>query len=789
MNATLPVRAMARRVLFLGGAASVAAGLLLIPATRSTAAAAHGHGLSVTVKGPRLFNGNANNPKLLKQRSSVTVSQNRSLVNQFVRVSWKHVTGTQQPQGLSAYSPQKSLYAVMVAECKGTHPKSWNQCYGAGQGGVQGASGTDGPFNAVYGLTAPNGSGFADINVETTLENAFLGCDEHHPCSLVVVPGQGGNDVNFPSKNNVFHCGDHSEDAATTFQESFGTPEFTFNAQTGFCSWKDRITIPLHFSAAVNGCPLRRSAFTTAGSPMMARAMVQWLSKLCAGSAPLNISYDSELSEPTAMLEASGGLVDVALTTRPGSADKADGVNLPADRHYVYAPIGVSAVSVAYWIDNNITGAPFQRLHLDQRLLAKLLTTSYNFGGAACVPHQKPPSAPGCDKGIYYRNPSGIFTDKEFQKLNPKMTGNRTSRDEGNLYEIPTVQSGHSDMTWTMTRWIAASSAGNSFLHGHPDPWGMRVDKYYRNIGWPNDAFLSQDPYIVYANQYSPVFPLSKVAYYQGLNWTPGVSWEKTLGNYPANQPEVTGTRALIAILDQGDSSALQFPVADLRNTAGRYVGPTNAGMAAAVAHMTSNGSGTLQVDLNNSDPRAYPLTMVIYAMVPTAGTSHAKAAAIAQFLDFAAGAGQTPGVNPGQLPAGYLPLPASLRAQTQTIATEVANQSGTTPSPSSSTSSTPTSTPSPSAGGTPSGGASPSPSVSLPSVSPSVVGITAVPDANPAPAGPGRLILPLLLIFGGLTAIGGGAALAGSASLSVADRLRLLGKSLGNRSNLGRRN
>jgi hypothetical protein len=92
---------------------------------------------------------------------------------------------------------------------------------------------------------------------------------------------------------------------------------------------------------------------------------------------------------------------------------------------------------------------------------------------------------------------------------------------------------------------------------------------------------------------------------------------------------------------------------------------------------MISDGSGTLQVNLTNKDPEAYPLTMVIYAMAPTNGLSHAKAAAIARFLDFAAGAGQTPGVRPGQLPAGYLPLTAKLRAQTRRAAKEVAAQDG----------------------------------------------------------------------------------------------------------------
>ena len=51
-----------------------------------------------------------------------------------------------------------------------------------------------------------------------------------------------------------------------------------------------------------------------------------------------------------------------------------------------------------------------------------------------------------------------------------------------------------------------------------------------------------------------------------------------------------------------------------------------------------------------SNNKAAYPLTMVIYAMVPTSGASEAKAAAIARFLDFAAGAGQKQGVQPGNL-------------------------------------------------------------------------------------------------------------------------------------------
>ena len=53
--------------------------------------------------------------------------------------------------------------------------------------------------------------------------------------------------------------------------------------------------------------------------------------------------------------------------------------------------------------------------------------------------------------------------------------------------------------------------------------------------------------------------------------------------------------------------------------------------MAAAVKDMTVNPDGiTRSMNYTAKDPAAYPLTMIIYAIVPTSGLSKAKANAIA---------------------------------------------------------------------------------------------------------------------------------------------------------------
>jgi hypothetical protein len=652
-------------MLFAAGLASLTAGLVLLPGALRpypAAAAAAARPSPVTVKGPHMWNPAAGEP--FPFASTVTVSQTSDLVNQMVHVSWTGFT----PSSTVLYDAAATDYPVMVAECKGTSPASLDDCYGASNGGVQGAFGPFGPMNTSYETTAPGGKGALDIQILTSLENQFLGCGQSHQCSLVVVPAQGGNVFVTPPK-----CTDHSADIGGS-----AIGQLAFSTAHGQCSWLDRIVIPLKFAPTPAGCPLKNATFSIAGSPMMARAMDQWLAGLCGGPHGLVISYNSAVPEPLAVSEAAGGLADVALTTRPASAD---GVSTSGSRHFVYAPVGVSAVSIAYWIDDPVTGQPATGLKLDQRLTDKLLTQSYNFQneGVGCTA-PPPPRGIGCDKGIARHNPITLFTDPEFTKLNPAIapvTG------FGAAFQVPTVQSGHSDMTQTLTRWIAADPAAKKFQAGTPDPWGMRVNRYYQHLRYPLDSFTAMDPYPVIAHKYSPVFPLSLAASYQAENWDPGTSWQKDqFGNFPKDPIQIPGERALIALIDEGSSAAFRFPVAAIPNAGGKYVGPTSAAMAAAVKDMTPAGSGTEQVNLRSKDPAAYPLTMVVYAMVPTSGISHTKAAAIARFLRFAAGAGQKTGVQPGQLPAGFLPLPARLAAQARRDAARVASQAGARPRP-----------------------------------------------------------------------------------------------------------
>jgi hypothetical protein len=733
---------------------------------------------SATVPGPRMYDpatGGTFPP------STVTVTQTKSLVNQMVQVSWTNFT----PSTAQVYNSQNVGYPVMVAECKGTDPSSPADCYGAENGGVTSTSGAFGPMNASYATTGANGAGLTDILIFTSQENQFLGCDEAHPCSLAIVPSQGGEANVTPPK-----CQDHSADVGPSGNSVGG---ITFGSQDWACAWAKRIVVPMDFAPSPNSCPIgevQHPAFSAAGSPMVARAMNSWIAARCAGSHGAYVAYDPLIAEPQALSELAGHSTDVALTTRPAGIQQIS----TGTKKYLYAPVAVTAASVAYWFDNPVTGLPDTGIKLNQRLMLKLLTQSYAYENDGCPP-PFPNEQFGCDNGVDH-NWFNLFQDPEFQALNPEFSGTEPQvfPPIASGIEIPTVQSGQSDMTWTVTSWIAANKDAQQFLAGQFDPFGMHLNTSYQNLKYPNNTFIGQDNYLPIANYYSPVFPLQLVASYQAENWYPATQPFKdpVTGNFDRLPPEVPGQRALIAVVDQGDASAFLFPTAALPSPACQltnparmvtncnFVQPTTASMTAALQGMTKEGNGTRQVNFTSTNKDAYPLTMVVYAVVPTSGTSHTKAAAIAKFLDFAVGAGQHPGVQPGQLPPGFAPLPASLAAQTRKDAAAVLHQTGN-PAPQK------TSNSGGGGGGSGSGTSPAAPqaaqspgSVALPSVSPSPgaldPGVSLVAVADVRPASMSRYILPALLILGGLAALAGSSSLIGSSSTPISARLRRIG-------------
>jgi hypothetical protein len=371
-----------------------------------------------------------------------------------------------------------------------------------------------------------------------------------------------------------------------------------------------------------------------------------------------------------------------------------------------------------------------------------------------------PPRNPGCDPGIKPSNPLDIFADPDFTSIN---RGISAPENADSYEDVPIVLQGNSDMTYELTRWIAANPAAEAFLHGTADH-GMTINRYYKDTSDPADAFATSDNSANIQAAYSPVASLSSVASDLVLGAPPGDSYDANCphntqycSTYTAFPQEPSGSRALFSVLDNADAEGFDVPTAAILNPAGRYVQPTAASMTAALNSMVTASNGiTQQVNMSSNNPAEYPLTMVIYAMVPTSGVPQATADLIARWLRYVTGPGQASGELPGELPVGYLPLPSKLRAETLAVADAVQRQAGNT-----GTSTTPTpgasGTVSPSPGGSLTASPSPTSTLGLPKLIPR---IETVAVRDPLTSGIARYALPALLILGGLAALGGAASL-----------------------------
>jgi hypothetical protein len=114
-------------------------------------------------------------------------------------------------------------------------------------------------------------------------------------------------------------------------------------------------------------------------------------------------------------------------------------------------------------------------------------------------------------------------------------------------------------------------------------------------------------------------------------------------------------------------------PVAIQTTPSGPFVSPTAASMDAAVAEMTADAGGMLQPDPAPSDPNAYPMTYVVYALVPSqplvdanCNPRTASQTQLTTWLNYLTGPGQQ------ALPPGLVPITPALAAQATTAIAQV---------------------------------------------------------------------------------------------------------------------
>jgi hypothetical protein len=567
----------------------------------------------------------------------VTVSRIDGLVNQTVAVSWRgfRPSSATRLQNSGDSLDGNTLNPVRVYECRGADPASSSDCYGSP--GYRGLDATDtspaipavvpftypgqtdpfdatpdGPANWQDNVSGADGQGQVTIQVFTQRESAALGCDRNSPCSLVVVPnyGRAPNDV--------------------------GATEDLMDAPW---AWARRTVIPLTFLPVDDACPLAGSSLRVEGSPMAADLLATWRGRTCTlTSKPVTLDYTA-IGEPQTRGDVASGTTGVGLVIDPLDSDAASSVGV------VYAPVSVTGLVVAFQVDD-AHGRPVTSMHLNARLVAKLVTASYRSGGDPAV----------------INNPVNLFRDPEFLKLNPGVDW-----PGGAPGNHPLLLADLSDTTTALTAWIWHDPQARAFLKGKPDPWGMTVNSNYKKIGMPFSSFPLLDEAL--SNTFQPIQGMDALARQLSIAQFPGALVTQEDGvNVTVKPPRQNpGAREVIGIIDAADASKFLLPTAALQNTGGAYVAPTTASLTSGVRHSTVNPDGvTRTVDLGDKDKSIYPLTTLVSAALSTQADKSERGQ-MADFLDYVAGPGQVPGEQIGRLPDGHAPLTPALRAQVRT--------------------------------------------------------------------------------------------------------------------------
>ncbi|MFI7585514.1 hypothetical protein ACIB24_00395 [Spongisporangium articulatum] len=646
----------------------------------------------------------------------VTVSQTANLVNQNVDVTW---SGAAPTVGLPNYAANY----MQLMQCWGDVAPDPTTCQFGGKvatdtrGGFNAASrrldqdlyvdpdqkGLDGgplqvrtwePFQPVQGdlvtgaevaensyfdryttneipfaLTRGDGKGYASFEVQTFREASGLGCGDRitdgalqgktRNCWLVVVP-RGDTEVDGTPLDTVLNQSSHRLNSSP------------FSAT----NWARRIVVPLKFAATSSVCPIEAKQRPVAGAETSAEAVLRWQPALCADNGPV-FSY-ATIAESVVERGLASESPDMALLNGPTTSPP------PSDRRYVYAPLTVSGISISFLIERrsavdapaavkDLDGGRISDIKLTPRLAAKLLTQSYVQDVSATARYLG-------------KNPDNITKDPEFLKLNP-VFADLSFRDTIETL-VPIGLSRSNALIWN---WITSDQKAVDFVAGLPDEYGMRVNPFYQGLDVPREDFAKLDPLCEKVVAGAPALcTLDRHPYAQDFHDTgrsvgrgdalSRVSWD-VFAVPPAWKklpPQLDGLRALFGVTDTATAARYGIIPAKLQNGAGRFVGPDAKGLSEGLAAMGSSSvSGVLAPNPGSTRKGAYPLTEVTYGVTAPNILDQAAANDYATFIKYAVGSGQKEGAGVGELPPGYLPLTAKLKAQALAAAAEIKARKG----------------------------------------------------------------------------------------------------------------
>lgn len=482
--------------------------------------------------------------------------------------------------------------------------------------------------------------------------------------------------------------------------------------------WAQRMQVKIGFAPSGATCPGGASRTLGAGSEMLTSAMASWIPGACS-AAKIATGFTRLGDEQVrAQLAGSGGLGFVSAPA-------------PKSVAALYAPVALTAPVIAFTVDDAAGQSQLRDIKLDARLVAKLLTQSYLTAMDNVAGTELKKKAPWALK-----QPQWFTKDPEFIALNPGVEAVVNNASAADLF-VENLRSDAAAQLWAWLladpdahAFLSGcpDDAGmviNPFFSSRTYV-GCEAEKTTLDAlaQAKIDATTVPSIYTYATPTYPPtgaLFP--QPGYYQRTSTTqegnnhekitvPGLTWSdlhargdnmNVIGrntfqaNYPSNtvwcltvnEPsclpapgiwksagkQAVGSRFVMSITDAGTAARFQLPTASLCDDSGaNCVGATLASLTKAAAAFEPTAiAGVVGPGAADYAGGAYPLTMPVYAAVATTDLAATDANAYATLLDYVTGAGQTPGLDPGQLPPGYAPLTPQLTKQAAAVVAKLA--------------------------------------------------------------------------------------------------------------------
>lgn len=539
-------------------------------------------------------------------------------------------------------------------------------------------------------LRRADGGGSVVMEMLTDLDAQHLGCgrvdtERVRSCWVVAVPRFGVEPNGLP-------------------QETAGL--YSPMSQT---LWDRRIAVPLTFAPVASGCQIGSGLKQLLAHDSALNALRSWQPTFCGDAntassilGPLqDDSIRAGISEPNRM-----GIVTVPDEGAPT---------------VVKAPVATSGVVVGFAVDRQIrfgsdlsalNGTRATVMNLNARLVAKILTQSYDSGAAPNGGKTSGVNSPDRSgsftptfspaRNFPADNPRTLYDDPEFLKLNPDFaTWLKESVGLNGLDMADVLVSANdTDAYQTLWKWILGDPAARAFLDGAADPDGMLVNPYYKGqITDATSSFPLLDPTCMddIEDPTADNFPLlcqinnhprvdddaeAAQAAIRGDTKRNNVAplLFAGIGGFLAENRQQQGRLGMMVITTSAAAERYGLPTARLQNADGDFVPSTAEAMAKARDQMLIREDGVLVPEPASVRRGGYPLTTNSYAMVDVAATTQAQNNAFAAILDYAAGPGQRSGTAVGELPGGYAPLSTALVAQTRAAATLLRDPSSLLP-------------------------------------------------------------------------------------------------------------